>query len=426
LYQAVREGLASGEVHLPRRLAPEVQRFLSCGQLRRGFVELRCAGCHEVTLLAFSCKGRGLCPSCTTRRAVETGASLVEWLPHIAYRQWTLSPPVSLRWAAVRTKGFLAAVERELVHAVWRWQRAEARRLGASGAVSGGATGFLQLFGGALQVHPHHHVLLPEGLWDASGVFVALPPPEDADVTGVLHRVLRRLRPRLAALEQALPEEDDALLQQPAQRVLVDVPAKRPGGRRLAVAHGFSLHADTALHANDRQGLETLCRYGARGAVAESRLRRLEDGRYEYRPKRGQPVVLTAAALLQRLLALVPPRGLHLTRYHGVFAPNASLRSVVVALPRPVAPPPPSLPGTCAPLSQGPRQPRRPRLNWAAIQQRTFGDDVYRCPCGGRRAVLAVVTNPRTAEEVLRNLGLLAPRAPLPPSQAPPQLSLGV
>jgi hypothetical protein len=25
---------------------------------------------------------------------------------------------------------------------------------------------------------------------------------------------------------------------------------------RLAVAHGFSLHADTATHAHDRQGLE--------------------------------------------------------------------------------------------------------------------------------------------------------------------------
>lgn len=426
LYRAVREALASGDVDVPRHLSGEVQRFLACGQLRRGFVQVRCEDCREVSVVAFSCKNRGLCPSCTTRRSVETGAALVAWLPVVAVRQWTLALPFKLRWAALRTKGFLPAVEREVVHAVWRWQRSTARRLGATGALSGGSVGFLQLFSGALQVHPHFHLLLPEGLWQADGTFVPLPPPEDADVAAVLHRVLRRLRPRLAALEETHPDEDDASLQQAStQQVLLDVPAKPSGGRRLAVAHGFSLHANTAVHANDRQGLELLCRYGSRGAVAESRLRRLEDGRFEYRLKRGGAVVLTAATLLLRLLALVPPRGLHLTRYAGVFAPNASLRTLV-ALPRPSPPSPPPLPGTSAPLSEGPRTPRPPRLDWAALQKRTFGDDVFRCPCGGRRSVLAVVTDPTTIEEVLKNLGLLAPRQPCPSSQGPPQLSLAV
>ena len=76
---------------------------------------------------------------------------------------------------------------------------------------------------------------------------------------------------------------------------------------------GFSLHADTAVHGHDRQGLERLCRYGARGAVAESRLRRLDDGRYEYTPKKGTAFTVTAAALVRRLVALLPPQRLHLT-----------------------------------------------------------------------------------------------------------------
>ena len=189
------------------------------------------------------------------------------------------------------------------------------------------------------------------------------------------------------------------------------------------MAHGFSLHADTAVQANDRQGLETLCRYGARGALALARLRRLDDGHYEYRTKRGGSLLLTASALLKRLLLLVPPRGLHLTRFHGVFAPNATLRAAVAL---PSADTVPALPGLCAPLSAGPRPSRRPRLDWAALQLRTFGDDVFRCPCGGRRKVVAIVTHRRTAEVVLTNLGLLRPRPHLPPAQAPPQLSLGL
>jgi hypothetical protein len=275
-----------------------------------------------------------------------------------------------------------------------------------------------------LQVTPHFHVLVPEGVWTKEGCFVPLPPPETREVEAVLHRALRQLRARLVDVEALCLEDDDVGLLEGSQPVLMEVPTSPPSPRaRLAVAHGFSLHADTAVQANDRQGLETLCRYGARGALALARLRRLEDGHYAYRTKRGGTLLLTAPALLKRLLLLVPPRGLHLTGFHGVFAPNASLRPAV-ALPRVVTVT--TIPGTGAPLSVGPRPARRPRLDWAALQQRTFGDDVFRCACGGRRRVVAIVTHPRTAEEVLANLRLLPPRTRLPPAQAPPQLSLGL
>jgi hypothetical protein len=87
--------------------------------------------------------------------------------------------------------------------------------------------------------------------------------------------------------------------------------------------------------------LEQLCRYGARGPVAESRLRRLEDGRYEFSPKKGTAFTLTAAALVRRLVALLPPARLHLTSFHRGYAPNASLRPLVTQPPpKPQAPAP--------------------------------------------------------------------------------------
>ncbi|WP_275439095.1 transposase [Archangium violaceum] len=43
------------------------------------------------------------------------------------------------------------------------------------------------------------------------------------------------------------------------------------------------------FHANDRQGLERLCRYGARGALALERLSRAEDGRIAWRMNRTLP-----------------------------------------------------------------------------------------------------------------------------------------
>ena len=64
----------------------------------------------------------------------------------------------------LKQPSLVRTVERRLVRAVWRWQRGRAKQLGYLRALKGGAVGFLQLFGGVLQLTPHLHVLLPEGL----------------------------------------------------------------------------------------------------------------------------------------------------------------------------------------------------------------------------------------------------------------------
>jgi hypothetical protein len=48
----------------------------------------------------------------------------------------------------------------------------------------------------------------------------------------------------------------------------------------------FSLHADTAVPANDRAALERLLRYGARPPFAHHRLRRTASGKVAYRLRR--------------------------------------------------------------------------------------------------------------------------------------------
>jgi hypothetical protein len=96
--------------------------------------------------VAFSGKTRGWCPSCGARRAHETALHLNEVLPRVAFRQWTLSLPFALRFAVVKEPKLLRAVERCLVRAISRWQRARARKLGAEGRLAWGAVSFLQLF----------------------------------------------------------------------------------------------------------------------------------------------------------------------------------------------------------------------------------------------------------------------------------------
>lgn len=63
--------------------------------------------------------------------------------------------------------------------------------------------------------------------------------------------------------------------------------------------------------------------------------------------------------------------------------------------------------------------PRRasPRVDWAKLLYRTYAVDVLRCGrCGGRRRVLAAITEKATAKKILAHLGL-----PTEPSVARPR-----
>ena len=63
------------------------------------FARARCGDCGHDYFVAFFCKGRGVCPSCNTRRMAETAAHLSDHVfPRQPVRQWVLSVPKRLRY----------------------------------------------------------------------------------------------------------------------------------------------------------------------------------------------------------------------------------------------------------------------------------------------------------------------------------------
>ena len=92
------------------------------------------------------------------------------------------------------------------------------------------------------------------------------------------------------------------------------------------------MHAATTVKAEDRAGLERLCRYGLRASFALERLSLLPNGNVRYRLKRPwsdgrTEIVLSPLGFLRRLAALIPPKRIHTVRYHGVFSSASPLRS---------------------------------------------------------------------------------------------------
>ena len=89
---------------------------------------------------------------------------------------------------------------------------------------------------------------------------------------------------------------------------------------------------DIASH--QREKLERLCRYVSRPPVASERLALTASGQVRYTLKTPYRdgtthIVLEPLDLMARLAALVPPPRMHLTRFHGVFAPHSKLRAAV-------------------------------------------------------------------------------------------------
>ena len=62
---------------------------------------------------------------------------------------------MAARFQVVKQPALLKRLEVRLVQAVWRLQRATAKRLGVCGPLRGGAVCFWQDFGSSLQLTPH-------------------------------------------------------------------------------------------------------------------------------------------------------------------------------------------------------------------------------------------------------------------------------
>jgi len=87
---------------VPGYVEEELLAYLECGILCFGFGRALCTGCGQGFVIAFSCKGRGVCPSCNGRHMAQTASHLVDHvIPTVPVRQWVISVPKRLR-------GFLA------------------------------------------------------------------------------------------------------------------------------------------------------------------------------------------------------------------------------------------------------------------------------------------------------------------------------
>jgi hypothetical protein len=425
---------------IPQWVEDDFRAYLRCGILAHGFARIRCDACAAQRLVAFSCKGRGVCPSCNARRMVEVAAHLTDHvLPPLPVRQWVFSLPKRIRPFLPHDPRLAGDVLRVLLRGI----RTTLRRASPSapGDAQLGAVSFLHRFGSALNPHFHFHVVVLDGVFsegDDGSVTFHEATHLSADDVLRLERTLQRRVLRLFQRRDLLDEHtvEDMLTWQ--------------------ASGGFSLDASVRIHGSGASGRERLLRYCARPPFALERMRIECRGKgpeqrsatstgeagirqvlyLPARPTRdGRTIlVLSPLAFLAALSRLIPPPRVHRHRYHGVLAPNAKLRARVVAIGRcdgeapgyTASPAGDDLPagGGAADLPDPPQR-AAARSRWARLLGRVYEVFPLTCPdCGGDMRILAFITAAEPVDAILNHLGLPTTPPPLSPARGPPQPEL--
>lgn len=188
---------------------------------------------------------------------------------------------------------------------------------------------------------------------------------------------------------------------------------------------GLTLHAAVRVEAHDRKRLEQLCRHITRPALSDERVQLNGAGQVELKLETPwcdgtTHLVMSPLEFMQRLAALVPGPRLHLIRFHGVLAPNAKLRPLVV----PQGPPAQAQATTEAAAAAGCEvetvQARPHRISWALLLERVFDIDMQHCPncAAGELKIIAAILERPVIEKILTHLGL-DPQPPSPDTSSP-------
>jgi hypothetical protein len=428
---------------LPSFVTDELRGLLRCGDFEHGFLRFACRRCGDEIRVPFSCKGRGVCPSCLGRRMSETAAAWVDHLlPAVPYRQWVLSFRSSLSVRLGYDAAALALVCRSLARHLGRLVRrnvAAQHGLARRGDLHPGLVTVVQRFRADAGLYVHLHLLVGDGAWrqtpDGRVEFLPMSEPTHDDLLAVLAAVHDDLA--AAGLDNDSPDVDPSLLTC-AQLSLSTTAATQPrvvDAAQLCVdAFDMSLHAATCVDGRDRKRLERLARYLLRPPFALDSVCATDDGRVRLDiGRQGRSVTMTPHQWLAKLAALVPPPKVHVVRYGGVLANRHHLRRAVAPTPpSPMTPAPPrqlallspdgSPAWTAAPLGEtyvGARVSgdvsRQRRLSWARLLARVFSTDVTTCRSGGRLKPLGAVLTPEDIALHLR--GARAPPRPSPPGQ---------
>jgi len=315
---------------------------------------------------------------------------------------------------------------------------------------------FVQRFGSSLNLNPHFHILAIDGAFEKKTTnrqkFYVAEAPSDENIVELLSGIMKKIYKYLIK-KGYLSEVDGDIFQETTDGLFISdadedvhLPAMTASvsskiafginaghsvmrlkdgmgriwpsdcggeiiGEKCAAVNGFTLHANTAIKAHQRDRLEKLISYMSRGALSDDRIEITQHGKIQIKLKTSwrdgtTHVEFSPNEFIEKLIAIIPPPWFNLTRYFGIISSHAKDRIAVV--------PPKATTEDSEPVDTneqkkvGKKKSRsKKRMSWAALLKRFFKIDVLICgKCQGKLKIVDVMFPGGLLTTTLQALGL--------------------
>ena len=362
-------------------------KYLDCGILVHGCARAWCKNCKHSEIIPLSCKCRGLCPSCDTKRMLLFAEHLHEnVLEPVPQRHMVLSLPKRIR-AYIRYDR-----ERTSLLFTAAWQ--SIKELCAAVCPEGipGAVLALHSTNDMLEFNPHLHGLISDGVFLPDGSFQQLSLDPEALRKVFEHKLLSLLR------------DEDII----TQSVIDQLTSWQHSG--------FSAWLGPAINPEEQDARLFISEYVGKAQIKLANLELLEVEKKaiircrkdETTSKDYDPMDLLAA-----ITPAVPNKWEQTVRYVGYYSARTRGKRRKLTLEQT---------GSTAegkPEILPPPAKKKASKSWARLIRKIYEADPLVCPrCGEPLKVIAVIIDPGEARSITSHLGIPDYRAPPPFGQA--------
>jgi hypothetical protein len=352
--------------------------YLDCGILIHGCSIAACESCDHAELIAFSCKRRGLCPSCDAKRAVMFAEHLYsEVLKPVPCSHVVFTIPKRLR--------VFFKYNRKLTHHLYTaaWNSWSELIDDALPECQSGMIMSLHTAGDLLNFHPHVHGLSVHGGIDSGGNFHSLTDVDTVWLSQVFARNVFE-----ALLQEELLERETVEQMQSWRH------------------SGFNVWVGEPVEYDNTDSVKFLSRYLKKGSLFENRLEFVEETQTVQYHKLSSSGSISETRefeplnFLAELSQHIPGKWEQTTRYFGAYSArtrgarriNYASSDIAEPLPEPVS---------------------KPSASWAAAMKQIFEFDPLVCPkCGSNMKIKSIITDSAEIKKILKYYNLSAWRAP--------------
>lgn len=383
--------------YLRKRVVEVIYKFLDCGILEHGMARVYCKECGHDFFIAFSCKTRFMCPSCTQKRKlIWTDWVSNQVLKNIAHRHWVFTVPRVLRKLFYKDRSLLAKLAICAKETLFEMFRA----IYSGKGYMPGVILSIQTAGDLMTWHPHIHCLVSDGDFDKQGHFHPIPEMDSKKAVIIFREKVFNMLKENNRISELLISK-----------------------MRQWNHSGFSVYNEVKVEEekvaeNRSEELEKLAQYIVHPTFFANKIKYNEDtGSVIYKSrmhlgKKRNFEVLDAIEFLHRVCLHIPDPYESLIRYYGFYSNAARGKRKKLGLEKEEAP------NIDVKVIDDSPSEKSCRKSWSQLIYKIYEVDPLKCPqCGSEMKIIAFIRDYQEIKKILKCLGLWPIQYPQPPPE---------